>query len=290
MDTGGRDYVKQHMPIIGLGTFQIREESTIYDIVDKAFEVGYRFIDTAQCYGNELVIGTALKKLLPKHGLERKDVFITTKLAPSNQGAKKAADSIEQSLEDLQLDYIDLMIIHWPGVNKMKVHSPENAAYRRESYETLQRYYKQGKLKAIGVSNYELCHMEELLSFASVLPALNQVEYHPHFHQTDLVNFCRDKGIHFQAYSSLGSPSHRTNLFNDDLIKTMAEKYGVDVPTFLLAWATSQGISVLPRTTNLERLEPNFKAKEVNVKQEDINCVLENGKHKKVCWDPSAIT
>uniref|UniRef100_A0A1I7XQP1 Aldo_ket_red domain-containing protein n=1 Tax=Heterorhabditis bacteriophora TaxID=37862 RepID=A0A1I7XQP1_HETBA len=141
MDVSGRNYVQSKMPSVGLGTYQIRNEQTIFSVIDAALECGYRFIDTAQIYGNEPAIGRALKELLPKHELTREDIFITTKLSPANQGRLAAGKSIERSLNNLQVDYIDLLIIHWPGASKVQVNDPDNKRLRKESYLVMEEYY-----------------------------------------------------------------------------------------------------------------------------------------------------
>ncbi|CAJ0568362.1 unnamed protein product, partial [Mesorhabditis spiculigera] len=173
MDMRGVEYVKAKMPKLGLGTWQVRNES-IPAAVDAALASGYRFIDTAQIYGNEAAVGKALKEALPKYNLQRADIFITSKLAPANQGPG-AEKAIEQSLKNLQTDYLDLLIIHWPGSSNPS-ESPKNKELRKQSWETMEKFYDEGKLKAIGVSNYTERHLQELLGHAKVHPAVNQFQ------------------------------------------------------------------------------------------------------------------
>ncbi|WKY00438.1 hypothetical protein Q1695_014911 [Nippostrongylus brasiliensis] len=267
--TSARDYMREKMPIVGFGTYQIRSEKILEDVVDAALSCGYRFFDTAQIYGNEAALGRIFQDLLPKYNLERSDIFITSKVSPANQGTAAARRSIKKSLENLQTDYIDLMLIHWPGCGKIKVKDPRNAELRRETYEALEEFHESGELRSIGVSNYEIRHLEQLLDHCKINPAVNQVEFHPHFHQRDLLNFCLAHDIHFQAYSSLGGPDYREELFNDPDVVQLAEKYQLTVAQLLLCWATSQSISVLPRN--------------------DIEKLWENGKCQKACWDPSEV-
>ncbi|KAJ1374166.1 hypothetical protein KIN20_036791 [Parelaphostrongylus tenuis] len=289
MASTGREYVREKMPIIGFGTYQIRNETVLHDVVDAALSCGYRFFDTAQIYGNEAALGRIFKELLPKYNLERSDIFITSKVSPANQGTEPAKKSVLESLANLQTDYIDLMLIHWPGTSRLPVGDARNAEGRRQTYKVLEELHGSGELRAIGVSNYEIRHLEELLGYCTIHPAVNQVEFHPHFHQLDLLDFCKVHDIHFQAYSSLGGPDYRDDLFNDPVIQEMAKKYSVTIPQFLLAWATSQSISVLPRTTQRERVIENFAAKDVMVTETDIRKLLENGKHNKSCWDPTDV-
>ncbi|CAJ0939561.1 unnamed protein product, partial [Mesorhabditis belari] len=286
MNTKGRDYVRVNMPLLGLGTWQVRS-SDIPGSLDAALSAGYRFIDTAQIYGNEAAIGKALKELLPKYNLSRENIFITSKLAPGNQGSV-AEDSIQKSLENLQSDYIDLFIIHWPGSSN-RSESPKNAALRRQSWETMEKLHEQGKLRAIGVSNYLERHLEELLSHTKVLPAVDQCEYHVHYQTNDLVNYCKDKGIHFQSYSTLGSPDGRKKLMNDPKVVTLAEKYKISVPVLLLAWAINQEISVLPRSTKKDHIEENFKALQIQMDPADVQSLLSNDAKSKYCWEPNSV-
>uniref|UniRef100_A0A8R1HJ50 Aldo_ket_red domain-containing protein n=1 Tax=Caenorhabditis japonica TaxID=281687 RepID=A0A8R1HJ50_CAEJA len=283
-----RDYVRTKMPMIGIGTWQIQSEKVLYDVIDAGLRVGYRFIDTAQVYGNEPAIGRILEKLLPNHGLQRKEIWITSKVSPSNAGAKLVRKSIEKSLENLKTDYIDLMLIHWPG-STLKSEDPKNKTLREESWKVMSEMKEEGKLKAIGVSNFEICHLEELKKTSSVVPAVNQVEYHPHFHQDDLVKYCHSNNVHFQAYSSLGSPTYREKLSADPLIVELAGKYNVSIPVFLLGFAYCQGISVLPRTTNPDHAVNNYQVTKLSISQNDIDNVLVKNLDHKTCWDPRVV-
>lgn len=283
-----QEYVKQNMPMIGMGTWQIQNEEVLRTVIDAGFEVGYRFIDTAQVYGNEAAIGRILQKLLPKHGLKREDIWITSKLSPSNAGLKKARKSVEDSLKHLKVDYIDLMLIHWPG-SSLKSENPKNKTLREESWNVLCEMMNEGKLKSVGVSNFEICHLEELKNKSSIVPAVNQVEYHPHFHQDDLAQYCRKNEIHFQAYSSLGSPTYRDELSKETIIKEMALRYNVDIPVLLLGFAYCQGISVLPRTTSAEHVVSNFKVIKLTISQDDMNRLLALKVEHKTCWDPRVV-
>ncbi|VDO53309.1 unnamed protein product [Haemonchus placei] len=289
MSTAGRDYVRDKMPIIGFGTYQIRSETILRDVVDAALSCGYRFFDTAQVYGNEAKLGRIFEELLPKYDLERSDIFITSKVSPSNQGTNLARKSVEKSLENLRTDYIDLMLIHWPGTSGKPVDDPMNAERRKQTYEVLEEFHEGGQLRSIGISNYEVRHLDELLDHCKIHPAVNQVEFHPHFHQRDLYDYCMSHDIHFQAYSSLGGPNYREELFEDPDVIELAEKYDITVPQFLLSWAISQSISVLPRSTSRERTIANFSAKKIRISPKDIEKLWNNGKCHKASWDPSVV-
>ncbi|CCD66777.1 NADP-dependent oxidoreductase domain-containing protein [Caenorhabditis elegans] len=283
-----REYVKNNMPLIGIGTWQVQKEEILRQVIDAGFKEGYRFIDTAQVYNNEAKIGRILEKLLPANGLKREDIWITSKLAPSNAGVKKARESIEESLSNLKVEYLDLLLIHWPG-SSLKSENPANKKLRVESWNVMCEMMAEGKLRSVGVSNFEICHLEELKKDSNVVPAVNQVEYHPHFHQDDLVKYCNENNIHFQAYSSLGSPTYRKQLSEEPLIKELAQKYNVEIPVLLLGFAYCQGISVLPRTTNPEHVATNFKVTKLAITQEDIDRLLALTVEHKTCWDPRVV-
>uniref|UniRef100_A0A914URG7 NADP-dependent oxidoreductase domain-containing protein n=1 Tax=Plectus sambesii TaxID=2011161 RepID=A0A914URG7_9BILA len=280
------------MPLIGLGTYQIRDRSTIFAIVDAALESGYRLFDTAQVYGNEEHIGDALRELLPKYNLTRTDIFITSKLSPANHGANKAKKSVEDSLTKLRTDYIDLFLIHWPGVQKISPTDESNRRLRQESWHVLEELRDGQVLKSIGVSNYTIEHLNELLTTAKTTPTVNQCEFHPHYPDFPLVNFCRQHNIHFQAYSSFGSPAFKQNLFHEAIVTEMCAKYDFTAAQILLAWALNQGISVLPRTSNPLHVKENFKATNVTLSPEDID-LLSNVRSDltkvKYCWNPQRI-
>lgn len=197
----------QQIPGIGLGTFQMRQvagDDLIYRTIDAAIQCGYRLIDTAAVYRNEADIGHSLKKLLPKYGLSRSDVFITSKLSPRDHGLDSTEKAFMKSLEALDCEYLDLYLIHWPGVQKLKSDDVRNAELRQESWKALENLYSTGLVKSIGVSNYTVDHLEDLLQYATVTPALLQVEFHPRLYQKELLEYCKTKGIQLQAYTSLG--------------------------------------------------------------------------------------
>uniref|UniRef100_A0A915PZJ5 NADP-dependent oxidoreductase domain-containing protein n=1 Tax=Setaria digitata TaxID=48799 RepID=A0A915PZJ5_9BILA len=301
MDENGRDYVRSHMPLIGVGTYQIKNYGTILKVLDEALRIGYRMIDTAQCYYNEQHIGRALQLLLPKYNLQRQDIFLISKLHPANHGSRKVGPSVEQTLSNMSVDYLDLFLIHWPGRNGQSIKDPSNQKIREESWYELEKLYAIGKLRAIGVSNYTITHLHQLLEKGTVLPAVNQCEFHPHYAQFDLVEFCKNfdadmpaQGIakdtpSFQkAYSSLGTPSHMCDLKNDPKIIKIAKKYNCTIPQFLLAWSITQGISVLPRSTNEEHITENFDTLKIKVNNDDIKNVVSN-QLRKYTWDPTSV-
>nr|XP_053633507.1 uncharacterized oxidoreductase YtbE-like isoform X1 [Cherax quadricarinatus] len=246
------------MPLVGFGTYRIRGRETIFSVIKAALQAGYRSIDTAAVYGNESDIGEALQQCMPELGLTRKDIFITSKLSPCDQGREECKQAFSLSLSNLKLDYLDLFLIHWPGVHKLKPDDPRNRELRNQSWASLEQIYKSGKVRAIGVSNYTVSHLEDL-QHATVLPHVNQVEYHPHYLQKELKQFCKSQGIHFQAYSSLGTTVKENPLLQDPSVIRLANKHSCSPAQILLCWATQQGVSVLPKSTNEEHIRENIQ-------------------------------
>ena len=173
------------MPAIGLGTFRIKGQEAIDKAVDAALKEGYAHIDTAAVYKNEAFIASSLRS----RGINRKDIFITSKLAPKDHGKDKAKAAVIQSLKNLDTDYLDLYLIHWPGVQGVPVDDLRNKELRKQSWQVLEDFYDKGVLKSIGVSNYNIDHLQELLNGCRVKPHVNQVEIHPHYTVGDFTIF-----------------------------------------------------------------------------------------------------
>ncbi|XP_069990802.1 glyoxal reductase isoform X4 [Penaeus vannamei] len=271
-----------------VGTYKTRGKSLIYSVIKAALQAGYRAFDTAAVYRNETEIGDSLKQLLPEFGLERKDIFITSKLSPQDHGFEKSLQAFEWSLSNLQLTYLDLYLIHWPGVQKLKSEDAQNQYLRGQSWKALESIYKSGKVRAIGVSNYTVGHLEDLLKTATIVPHVNQVEYHPHYLQKDLKKFCDLKSIHLQAYSSLGTTVEVSPLLQDSKVLCIASRLSRSPAQVLLRWATQQGVSVLPKSTNTSHITENIQL-DFDLTAEDIAELSGLGISQKYAWDPSAI-
>ncbi|GMS89445.1 hypothetical protein PENTCL1PPCAC_11620 [Pristionchus entomophagus] len=289
VDLAAIAYVSERMPIIGVGTYQVQAQSVLHETIDEAFKLGYRFIDTAQIYRNEAVLGRILPGLLKKHSLKREDIFITSKVSPANQGKGKTSKSVVKSLQDLSTPYIDLVLIHWPGTSRLKSNHKDNAKFRAETYAELEQLMDQGKIRSIGVSNYEINHLEALLAECRILPAVNQCECHPHFRNSEVAEYCKQKGIHFQAYSSLGGPDYVEDLLKDSTISKIAKVHSTSSAVILLAWGLNQGYSVLPRTHTVNRIGENWKAREITLNEKEMTDIGSIKKIKKACWDPSVV-
>ncbi|KAI4895733.1 hypothetical protein NFI96_005496 [Prochilodus magdalenae] len=272
------------MPLVGLGTFRLQGQEETYQAVDAALTAGYRAFDTAAVYRNEADIGQALRVLLPKHGLSRADVFITSKLSPKDQGAK-ARDGCAKSLEQLGLDYIDLYLIHWPGTQGVDVGDKRNPKNRSQSCATLEELHMEGKFKAIGVSNYTVRHMQELLKACKVVPAVLQVEFHPRLAQKELRALCEESGVCFQAYSSLGTGV----LLTDPVVQEVADSCGRTPAQVLLRWALQQNIPVLPKSAQPHRVQENGRLFDFELSNGDMGKLSALDCGEKFCWDPSLV-
>jgi diketogulonate reductase-like aldo/keto reductase len=267
------------MPTVGLGTSKITGRDSVQAALQNAISAGYRLVDTATPYNNEADIGASLKDL----GVTRKDIFITTKLPSSEHGKEKAGAAIEKSLANLCTDYIDLYLIHWPGVKDLEA-DEQIKKLRLESWTVLEDYHKRGVLRAIGVSNYEVRHLEELLFSCTVPPHVNQIELHPHFQNKEVLSFCKDKGIQVTAYRSLGMAN--ASLLTDQAVVKVANECKKSAGQVLLKWAMSKGASVIPKSTNRDRMKENM---DLNFKlsEDHMKCLDEVQTDTKYCrFDP----
>lgn len=272
------------MPLLGLGTYKLRGSDEVYQAVDAALAAGYRAFDSAAVYRNEADLGRALRELLPKHGLSREDVFITSKLGPKDQG-ERSVDGALHSLSQLDLGYIDLYLIHWPGTQGLLVADKRNPGNRAQSWATLEELHHQGKLKAIGVSNYTPAHMRELMQSCRVPPAVLQVEFHPRLCQSELRRVCKEYGVCFQAYSSLG----QGELLTDAAVKEVAQSCKRTPAQVLLRWAVQQGVPVLPKSSNPDRIQDNARLFDFSLSDADMDRLSSLDCDHKYCWDPSEV-
>ncbi|MET1052942.1 MAG: aldo/keto reductase [Mycetocola sp.] len=230
------------IPQLGFGVFQVDPKET-ERIVTDALELGYRHIDTAAIYGNEEGVGRAIAA----SGIPREDLFITTKLWNADQGTRSAFDAIDLSLEKLQLDAVDLYLIHWP--------TPKRDLYR-ESWKALQQIQKDGKATAIGVSNFTVEHLENILADGGAVPAVNQVELHPAMQQRELVNFSRSHGIQIEAWGPLGQGKYP--LFDEPSVAAAATAHGKSPAQVVLRWHLQHDNIVFPKSNSRARIAENL--------------------------------
>ncbi|BDD58158.1 H/ACA snoRNP pseudouridylase subunit [Monascus purpureus] len=252
------------IPAVGLGTWQ-SAPGEVEKAVSHAIAVGYRHIDTAFCYQNEHEVGQGIKEALASGKVKREDLFVTTKLWCSYH--TRVEEALDASLKNLGLDYIDLYLMHWPVAFNPNGNHPlfpklpdgsrdiDHSHSHVTTWKNMEKLLGTGKVKAIGVSNYSKLYLEQLLPHATVVPAVNQIENHPALPQQEIVDFCKEKGIHITAYSPLGSTG--SPLFTAEPIVEVAKKRGVGSATVLLSWHIARGSSVLPKSVTPSRIEEN---------------------------------
>lgn len=278
--------LSQHkeIPAIGFGTYRLpHRDSSITPLIECALECGYSLIDTAQVYRNQSKIGDALKQI-PSYRRDR--VFITSKLGMTNLG-DKTTDAIKDSLKELQVDYIDLFLIHWPGAAKLPPHSEKHQQRRKETYRQLQQAQKNGLIRSWGISNFQLRHLQELECIGEPGPAVHQMEIHPlYFEATkEIREWCTKRGIHVQAYSSFGGGELDSNV---QFMKDVEAITGRDAHESLLMWALGHGFSILPKSAHPDRIRRNRLKEKLPLTSDQIAQIDQlSSKHgqKKLCWD-----
>lgn len=257
------------MPIFGLGTFQAQSGRKARDAVLHALQAGYRHVDTASMYGNEEDVGAAIRE----SGIPREDIFVTTKLWNSDHGYDSGLAAFEKSRRRLGLSYVDLYLIHWPVQD-----------LRNETWRALETLLKEGKCRAIGVSNYMIRHLEELLDNSSTVPAVNQVEFSPYLYQKDLLEFCRKHDVQLEAYSPL-TKGHK---LNDPKLVDIALKYSKSPAQILIRWALQHGLVVIPKSSKRERIIENADVFDFTISPEDMSLLDSFNEDLCTSWDPSS--
>jgi diketogulonate reductase-like aldo/keto reductase len=243
------------MPILGFGVYQIADQEECERCVLDAISVGYRSIDTAQAYGNEEAVGRAIKR----SGVPREDFFITTKVWISNAGYEKAKKSIEESLQKLQLDYLDLILIH----------QPFNDYYG--TYRAMEDLYKEGKLRAIGVSNFYPDRLIDLIKFNEIVPAINQVETHPFNQQKKAQEIMNKYGVQIESWGPFAEG--KNGMFTNETLNSVGKKYDKSNAQVILRYLIQRGVVVIPKTVNKDRMMQNFNIFNFKLSDEDMNVI-----------------
>ena len=253
------------MPYFGLGVFQ-SEDAT--NSVLSALDCGYRHIDTASIYNNEKEVGNAIKQ----HHVEREDIFVVSKVWNSDQGFESTIKAYHDSLKRLNMDYLDLYLVHWPVKGKFI-----------ETWKALELLYNEGKVKAIGVSNFMRNHLDELLPNCSVIPMVNQMEFHPYLVQQELVDFCIEKGIQYESWS----PLMRGKILDIDMLKKLSKKYEKTIVQIVLRWNLQKGIVTIPKSSNPKRIKSNAQLFDFELSQEEIDVIDSLDKNSRIGPDPN---
>ena len=256
------------MPVLGLGVWNIPAGRATQASVRSALSTGYRLIDTAKLYGNEADVAIAVQE----SGVPREDVFVTTKLWNTDHGYKSAIQAFEESLSRMRMDYVDLYLIHWP------VRGPA----RIESWDALVDLYKEGKCRAIGVSNYMMNHIEEIRG-SPVAPAVNQIEFSPFLYQKEILEYCRQRGIVVEAYS----PLTRGRRLNDRRLRAIAAKYGRSPAQILLRWGLQHGLVMIPKSSRPDHIRENANVFDFEIRAEDMVALDALDEQRRMAWDPT---
>lgn len=259
------------MPWFGLGVFKVKEGSEVVESVKAAIKNGYRSIDTAAVYKNEEGVGQAVAEAMKEYGVSREELFITSKVWNSDQGYQSTLDAFELSLKKLGLDYLDLYLIHWPVKEKYK-----------ETWKALEKIYKDGKVRAIGVSNFHVHHLEDLLSEASVVPAVDQIEFHPYLSQPELREYTPNKGIRLEAWSPLA----QGHILKDEVIGKIAANHGKTPAQVVLRWDLQQEVVTIPKSVHEERIIENANIFDFALSDSEMEAINALNKNERVGSDP----
>ncbi|TKC14885.1 aldo/keto reductase [Robertmurraya kyonggiensis] len=257
------------MPWFGLGVFKVKEGSEVVESVKAAIKNGYKSIDTAAIYQNEEGVGQGIRE----SGVPREELFVTSKVWNSDQGYESTLQAFETSLQKLGLDYLDLYLIHWPGQDKERF---------KATWKALEKLYKDGRVRAIGVSNFHVHHLEDLLEDAEVKPMVNQVEYHPHLAQLELRSFCKKEGIQLEAWS----PLKQGELLDDPTINEIAQKYGKSAAQVILRWDLQNEVVTIPKSIKEQRIIENADIFDFELSHEDMEKINALNKDERVGSDP----
>lgn len=259
------------MPWLGLGVFLVEEGPELINAVKSAIKHGYRSIDTAAIYENEAGVGQAIQEGLAETGLTREELFVTSKVWNADLGYEATLAAFDTSLNKLGLDYLDLYLIHWPVEGKYQ-----------DAWRALETLYKAGKIKAIGVSNFQIHHLKTLLETAEIKPMINQVERHPRLIQEELIAFCREQDIQVEAWS----PLMQGQLFDNPVLHEIATKYGKSIAQIIIRWDLQQGIVTIPKSTKEHRIIENSSVFDFTLTAEDMAKIDQLNQNHRVGPDP----
>jgi diketogulonate reductase-like aldo/keto reductase len=257
------------MPWLGFGVYQIKNGQEVEHAVRYALEIGYRSIDTAALYGNESGVGKAIRE----SGIPREDIFLTTKLWNDDQRGKRTQAAFEESLRRLETEYVDLYLIHWPVKGCFQ-----------ETWQVMEKIYQSGRAKAIGVSNFLVHHLEDILRGSQIVPSVNQVEFHPFLVQRDLLSFCQSHKIQVEAWS----PLMQGQITTVQAIQNLAEKYHKTPAQIALRWDLQHEVVTIPKSTHTNRIVENAQIFDFELSQTDMNVMDALDNEKRVGPDPDS--
>ena len=255
------------MPILGFGVFQVKDLAECERSVIDAIETGYRLIDTAQSYGNEEAVGKAIKK----SGIKREELFITTKLWIQSNGYDNTKKAFENSMKRLQLDYLDLYLIH----------QPFGDVYGE--WRAMEDLYKEGKIKAIGVSNFQPDRLIDLIIHNEIVPAVNQIETHPFHQQIETQKFLEENNVQIESWGPFAEG--KNDLFHNELLASIGKKYNKTIAQVVLRWLTQRGVVAIPKSVHKERMAENFNSLDFELSSEDMEAIKTLDSNKSAFFD-----
>lgn len=258
------------IPQVGLGTWQVTDEKDFFAAFEAAIDCGYRHFDTAQAYDNEQYLGEAIEK----SNVDRKDLFITTKIHLTNITTGRTATSFSQSLEKLKTDYVDLLLLHFPV-----------SVARKRAWKVLEQIQADGQARSIGVSNYTVKHLEGMKKYADVTPAVNQVELHLFLQQPELIEYCKDNNIVVEAYSPLA----RGKALHEPLLNEIAKKYSKSPAQIMLRWLVQNDLVIIPKSVTPSRIKENIDIFDFEISGGDMAKLKTLESNLRTCWDPTHI-
>lgn len=271
-------------PFIGIGTYRIRNEIELDKVIQAAHQVGITAIDTADIYRNAHLI----KKAMAKLSIDRSQMHITSKISPYQHGFRQGQESIDKILKELDTDYLDLLLIHWPGTAGKPQKWSGNPSKRLQTWRAMEQAYEAGKVKALGVSNYTISHLEDLLENAVIKPVVNQFECHPRLPQTELRAFCLQRNIHVTAYASLGVG----DLCSNPTICEMAALCSRTPSQILLKWAMQKGMTVIPKSCRPERIREfgSYRLSDWTLDEYQMQILDDLRDDHRYCWNPIEVS
>ena len=258
------------MPVQGFGLYKVTEQAELDRAIQAAWENGYRLFDTAQMYGNEAMVGAAINQ----NQLQRAELFLTTKIAEANQGYDQTLRSFEQSLRDLQVDYVDLLLVHWP------LHT-----HFFETWQAFERLKEEGLARSIGVSNYSMAHLQYLATKANMMPVVDQIEVHPLLNQADMIKFNREQGIVTQAWAPLG----RGRNLDHPVLQLIAQAVGKTTAQVILRWHLQNGISMIPKSVNPARIKENASIYDFELTTAQMEQINELNSFIRISQEPELV-
>lgn len=259
------------MPWFGLGVFKVEEGPELVNAVKTSIKHGYRSVDTAAIYGNEEGVGKGIQDGLKEAGISREELFVTSKVWNADLGYESTIAAYETSLKKLGLEYLDLYLIHWPVEGKYK-----------DAWRALETLYKEGRVKAIGVSNFQIHHLEDLMKDAEIKPMINQVEYHPRLTQKELQAFCQTNDIQFEAWS----PLMQGQLLDNEVIQGIANKHNKSIAQVILRWDLQNGVVTIPKSTKEHRIVENANVFDFELTKEEMEIIDGLNQNHRVGPDP----